>query len=86
MVNITVLEIHLDGDPVANFTRDASTEAPADGAEDGDAPESSAGGREWLAATVGLLFLAVLGALARRRLGREEGYPAPPAEAELELS
>lgn len=74
MAKFTFLEIHLDGDFVANapFGGTMTTDEKTDAAVRASDAPSADGGRPWLAALVGLLFLLVLAALAKKKLGGEE--------------
>lgn len=97
MVKLTFLEVHLDGDLVANApfggtkTREDDDESNLDvRASDG---ESGTDRRSWIAAAVGLLFLAVLAAVANRKFRggnddtdletTESGYDSEGAEVEV---
>ncbi|MFC7175786.1 hypothetical protein [Halosegnis marinus] len=80
MAKFTLLELHLDG---AQFTANApgsglpGVEVETDDTAD-DAPDST--GKPWLAALVGLLFLAAIALLARKKLGGDdEEYTDPEA-------
>lgn len=69
MAKFTLLELHLDGSTfTANTPFGTDAELPEDAATDGDAADDG-GSRRWLAALVGLLFLAVLAVLAKKKFG-----------------
>jgi len=81
MAKFTLLELHLDDSTFtanAPFSNDA--ELPDDAAEDDEAAGGDDDGRPWLAALVGLLFLAVLAVLVKKKLGGDD----EPAGDELE--
>ncbi|MFB6117883.1 hypothetical protein [Halosegnis sp.] len=63
-MDVTLLELNVDGIQLSTGG-DGGVALTDDEAE--SSPESE--GRPWLAALIGLLFLAVLAELARRRLG-----------------
>ena len=83
MAKFTLLELHLDDSTFtanAPFSTDAELpddESPIDAVTDAE-PD---GGRSWLAALVGLLFLAVLAALVKKKLGGDEGEYTDPEAA-----
>jgi hypothetical protein len=82
MAKFTLLELHLDDSTfTANAPFSSDADLPADGAGDGETTvEDADGGRPWLAALVGLLFLAVLAVLVKKKLGGdEEEYTDPEA-------
>jgi len=68
MVDVTLLE--LDVDDVQFSTGGSSGDADSDADAD-ERPASDETGRSWVAAVVGLLFLVLLAALVKRRIGDE---------------
>jgi MYXO-CTERM domain-containing protein len=68
MVDVTLLE--LDVDDVQFSTGGPSGDADS-GADADERPASDETGRSWVAAAVGLLFLVLLAALVKRRIGDE---------------
>lgn len=66
MGDVTLLELRFTGDFVANAPFGRMSTDGDDGETATTGPPS--GGRPWLAAAVGLLFLLVLGVLAKRKL------------------
>ncbi|WP_255149382.1 hypothetical protein [Halorarius halobius] len=80
MVKLTFLEVHLDG---AEFTANAPL---SDSGGDGDGPdievgeagdEQSGGGKRWVGALVGLLFLVAVAVVAKKQLGGSDDEPVP---------
>jgi MYXO-CTERM domain-containing protein len=67
MVDVTLLE--LDVDDVRPST--GGSDADTDDTDAGETTATDGTGRSWLAAAVGLLFLVLLAALVKRRLGDE---------------
>jgi len=81
MAKFTLLELHLDDSTfTANAPFSSDAELPDEGPDDGEPTGDGDGGRSWLAALVGLLFLAVLAVLVKKKLGGdEEEYTDPEA-------
>lgn len=71
MAKFAFLEIHLDGDFVANapFGGTMTTDAESDLDEHAGHGPSDDIHRPWLAAVVGLLFLLVLALLVKKKVG-----------------
>lgn len=72
MVDITMLELHLDGSTLA-----ANTPFGDSGGE-ADETDESGGRSRLLPVVVGLVFLVVVAYLARRRLGGDEEEEVEP--------
>jgi MYXO-CTERM domain-containing protein len=68
MVDVTLLE--LDVDDVQFSTGGSSGDVDSDAAAD-ERPTTDETGRSWPAAAIGLLFLVLLAALVKRRIGDE---------------
>lgn len=70
MAKFTLLELHLDD---STFTANAPLTSDGELPDDGGSEAADAdGGRSWLAALIGLLFLAVLAVLVKKKLGGDD--------------
>ena len=70
MVDVTLLE--LDVDDVQFSTGGSDDDTADDDTDVGETTASDETGRSWVAAAVGLLFLVLLAALVKRRIGGDE--------------